>query len=803
MSWKDSLMANQPYNLKNDHLRSKDIEILVHSVDDQSAKQKFILEKFGDGSFDPKHSRAIIFVTSRRKAEELAETITAGLDGQLEALPFHAGLTAEERLKIYEQYCDPDGGLSVLCATKAFGMGMDIDNIHLVVHYGPPSSLEDYLQEIGRAARNPKALTTAGLSKAQAHLLLEPDDFRRMRERLTKDFLNQNALQSLLDLIKQTRDEQHIPPNEVIPIEMDRMGTLLDLSKNQVHLGLYWLERLGRLQTGCYTLAGLEIEINRPQAEATLPALSGAALHLLKAILEMPARENGKYVTARTSDLKRAAKVFAADELFRLINKLSSSQVINLNRKLLLPLVDARYAEMYAGLKTARWPLLNTTLSAAQKIFGRVPQNEKPLITTRKSLTGIFTDIANEELKEDDFTWITDPQKRRDQFQKEKNYFPRRIHILLNFLRGLGLLEMDQKPEPEGMVYQLMDAGMKRQPWLESIPAITHDIFRFILQQFQLINKEGDEERALEVDGQELLLLAEKTGEEHNVELGLSQVMAILRLLRDLGYLKRTDSYMPGAIEVIFQREDTINTQDDGLVLKELEEQKGLRLMRLDALQATSKLISAGERELLERFINERYFDLRSQEELADLLGDIPEGGDITRVLREEALKELLDGNPQKEKPGLSAEQRSVYDAPLNRSLLVIAGPGAGKTHTLLARLIRLVHKENVAPNKILVLAFTRAVVSELRGRLRTILRDLGYLRLADQIEVRTFHSFILHTLRMHGLDDSNFEVGTEGFFARFTEAVNSQPTLARTLRNRYQYVFVDEFQDVRDVMDP
>ena len=46
-----------------------------------------------------------------------------------------------------------EGELDVLVATKAFGMGMDIPDIHWVVHLGPPSYLEDYLQEVGRIGR--------------------------------------------------------------------------------------------------------------------------------------------------------------------------------------------------------------------------------------------------------------------------------------------------------------------------------------------------------------------------------------------------------------------------------------------------------------------------------------------------------------------------------------------------------------------------------------------------------------------------------------------------------------------------
>ena len=75
---------------------------------------------------------------------------------------FHAGMNAEERQEVYNSY--KSGKTYILLATKAFGMGMDIPNIHYVYHFGPSGTLEDYLQEVGRAGRNPRQLIDAGFS---------------------------------------------------------------------------------------------------------------------------------------------------------------------------------------------------------------------------------------------------------------------------------------------------------------------------------------------------------------------------------------------------------------------------------------------------------------------------------------------------------------------------------------------------------------------------------------------------------------------------------------------------------------
>lgn len=92
----------------------------------------------------------IVFVASRPGAELLAEYIdeVVGLPARF----YHAGLEKEERSAIEQWFLASDDG--VLCATCAYGMGMDKANVRSVIHFGSPSSVEAYLQESGRAGRD-------------------------------------------------------------------------------------------------------------------------------------------------------------------------------------------------------------------------------------------------------------------------------------------------------------------------------------------------------------------------------------------------------------------------------------------------------------------------------------------------------------------------------------------------------------------------------------------------------------------------------------------------------------------------
>lgn len=106
----------------------------------------------------------IVYAATRRRTEELADLLEAR---GVAATPYHGGLAARERDAVHRGF--RDGTLRLVVATSAFGLGVDKEDVRMVLHVDPTESLDDYWQEAGRAGRDGEP--------ARAVLLTRPDGY--------------------------------------------------------------------------------------------------------------------------------------------------------------------------------------------------------------------------------------------------------------------------------------------------------------------------------------------------------------------------------------------------------------------------------------------------------------------------------------------------------------------------------------------------------------------------------------------------------------------------------------------------
>lgn len=132
---------------------------------------------------------AIVYCATRRQTQEVAEFLAAK---GIAAEHFHAGLQPETKKRVQESFIR--GDLRVIAATNAFGMGIDKPDVRLVVHADMPGSLENYMQESGRAGRDRES--------ARCVLLYTAEDVERQFGMSARSRLSQREVQAILKSLR-------------------------------------------------------------------------------------------------------------------------------------------------------------------------------------------------------------------------------------------------------------------------------------------------------------------------------------------------------------------------------------------------------------------------------------------------------------------------------------------------------------------------------------------------------------------------------------------------------------------------
>ncbi|MEO1584677.1 MAG: DNA helicase RecQ [Planctomycetota bacterium] len=139
---------------------------------------------------------AIVYCMSRRETEQLAESLSSR---GIQAGAYHAGMSGEKRRRVQERFTTER--LNVVCATVAFGMGIDRSDVRCVIHASMPKSVEAYQQETGRAGRDglPSecVLLYSSADAARWHRLIEGSALEAG--------MDEEAIRPQLDLLSQIR----------------------------------------------------------------------------------------------------------------------------------------------------------------------------------------------------------------------------------------------------------------------------------------------------------------------------------------------------------------------------------------------------------------------------------------------------------------------------------------------------------------------------------------------------------------------------------------------------------------------
>jgi RecQ family ATP-dependent DNA helicase len=806
--------TEKSYNPVRDHIKM-DFE---HNVveDDRLLEVANYLKS---GKFNPKLSRAIIFVKSRKKVEEcslimsdsLKEAFGADCSFAEKVGAFHAGMDAEDRKDTYEKY--KTGEILILFATKAFGMGMDIPNIHFVTHYSPPSTFEDFLQEVGRAGRNEKQRLEAGFNNSENPIktlcLTTNNDFAKLKDQLHESRISWHEVKDIKQVLEEyiarfkplTLDTE-IPVAVPFNLYSNEKGSVNDDLDNKFRIALHWLERLERIKLGYFTITHLEFDaasLNK-LAERINKCPDKDCEKVCHAILELlPSdAQSNKVVQLSIASLRSISKL-SLENLFTALLKNHAAGILKLLQDVVIEPTKIRLDETNhcknIYYENEKYPALQVIFSLASKILSSVPSNSSKFFEGEE-LDDFLKESVNENINFKKLPW-TKKDNTEGQTKEYNNYikdiFKKRSKHAFTIIRLLGKTKHETKMEKvtDGnrkvrIKQSIFNGYHKKEEWSNKIKQLEKDCIKLL----DYVAKQYFDKNIKNFNWPDIISELDFKG---NVQY-LSDLLFILSVL---GYSK-TGGLLPTGIEIYLTSIENIDETDlqslDKKIFEEFEETRKVRELKLIALEVLAGFQKGGlgndastVRKKQDTFIR-KYFGCNSLESLLQLLQDeLPPNDPLLVKWRGDAIKT--------EEDRLNEEQRKVYDAEINQHINVMAGPGSGKTHTLTLRVARLVHHIGTNPEEILVLAYNRAVVSELKERLGRLFNDLGYGNLAKRIKIFTFHGLAKRYCQNEIIGQPFDEWETI-----LLNQLNNAPGQIMNQLAPLKHILVDEFQDINNV---
>ncbi|KAF8107902.1 hypothetical protein N665_0116s0107 [Sinapis alba] len=155
-------------------------------------------------------------------------------DNNITAKGYHSGLPAKDRVRIQESFCS--NKIRVVVATVAFGMGLDKEDVGAVIHFSVPGSLEEYVQEIGRAGRDGRL--------SYCHLFYDEDTYLKLRSLSHSDGVDEYAVGKFLTHVFSSDTKQH---EKICSIVIESASHKFDMKEEVMQTILTHLE-LGEVQ---------------------------------------------------------------------------------------------------------------------------------------------------------------------------------------------------------------------------------------------------------------------------------------------------------------------------------------------------------------------------------------------------------------------------------------------------------------------------------------------------------------------------------------------------------------------------
>ena len=712
-------------------------------------------------------SGAIVYCATRRATE----TVASFLKQQgLSAEHFHAGLPPDEKRSIQERF--RVGELRIIAATNAFGMGIDKPDIRLVVHGDIPGSLENYLQEAGRAGRD--------RAHASCVLLFAPEDVERQFSLSARSRLARHEIGAILKALRRVDDRTKktgkvvATSGEIVRAELDREFMREDATDDtRVKTAISWLEESGLLSR----------EENRVQVfPSSLLVRTMEEAEALIAGAEGITEERRRQLRSIVGHLMNAApdKGISTDELTG-VSRLSAGAL----NKALADLEVLRIARndvaatmfMHVGVADSsrhrfeHAARLETDLIALMREGAPDAEVESGLPLNLQVACQTLRDRGHAAVRPDKVERLVRGMARdgRDREGSRGNLRLRKVSI--NTL-----------------------AVILQRSWqvIEQAARIRRQAAELLLAH--LIGKvaKGVQGKDIQVETTLGDLLAVLTGD---MELRSSGVRDMTKLMeRALLWLHEQEVASLGKGLTIFRSAMTVNLNPAGGLFTQthftpLEEHYAEQTAQTHVVAEYAERGLARIDEALR--LSEDYFVLDRDAFLRRWMPG--KGMQIRRQTTGASWKLIVDAldNP--------VQQKIVADDREQTNVLVLAGPGSGKTRVLVHRIAYLIRVKREDPRDILVLTYNRHAAAEIRARLRHLIGDE-----AAGVTVSTCHALAMRLVGASFADVNGDKHDFDGVVLEAVRQLNGEGlTKAEaeaqrdTLIQGFRWILVDEYQDI------
>lgn len=743
---------------KRDNL---DFEVLETTEDTKFARVAALIEREL-----PAHSPggAIVYCATRKQVEEMARYLC---DKGLAAAPYHAKLPPERKKDTQQAFIE--GKLRVIAATNAFGMGIDKPDVRLVVHADIPGSLENYLQEAGRAGRD--------RAQARSVLLYCAEDVERQHGMSAASRLSRRDIQGVLRALRQLqrkkdRDQALVAtPAEIL--EEDEGGKFKrdgNTDDTRVRTAVAWLEEAGlvRREENAVQIFPSSLRVrDRDEAERLLgslePAYRQRCLRLVELLLAAGADEGlstDELMVAGgfNAELLRET-LFLFDRLGIASNDMAMTAFVHVavenSSKKRLRDASMLEAAVIAALEEEApdfsvgdsAPLHLRLLTQRLKDQGHAALPQR----VRQVIAGLAGDGR-------------DGDDGKGSLTLKRGADPETLHVTLN--RPWRLLERIAQRR-RNAAERLLDHWLSTLPQgargVDQLAETTVGRLTASVAGDALLAAETKDMRKL-VD-RALLWLHEQDVLRLNKGLTIFRSAMTLHLESNWKLQFEKSNYQPLA-----QHYEELTRQIH--IMAEYAE-RGLRQIG-DAYQLALDYFTYTREEFCRRWLPGREAEL-------------------TRQSTPQSWKDIVEQLAPPHQRNIVADDRESVN------VLVLAGPGAGKTRVLVHRIAYLIRMRRENPQAVLALAYNRHAALEIRKRLAALIGDD-----ARGVTVLTCHALAMRLVGASFVHRGGEEADFDAVLAEATALLEGRglpPEDADAQRDRllagFRWILVDEYQDI------